>query len=293
MKRFIALALLTASVAHAATFTATGTQTPWGLYAGSGTGKLLASYPTFDACVQAAAATAAKAGAATCKPPASNVTIVAAPTCPAKPADETQSAQCPSGTVGSWTQTRSYSSTAAPTCWTAGAWSPAAAPAGACTTPASGYTWTKIGDEDDATTLTVPAGSTVRYGIRTSWIEKTISGSTFICWNGYFGGDPLVGMRKQCELRSGGAQPPSTTGSASVSWAAPTSNADGTPLLDLAGYRVLWGTASGVYTQSLTTSATTATVPNLAAGKWFFVVKAIDTSGNESAPSIEASKTIQ
>lgn len=55
------------------------------------------------------------------------------PTCTApKPADETRTEQCPSGQTGSWTQTRSYSAAAYPTCWAAGAWSPASAPAGAC-----------------------------------------------------------------------------------------------------------------------------------------------------------------
>jgi len=56
----------------------------------------------------------------------------AAPVCPAKPADETQTAQCPAGSTGSWSQTRTYSSVAAPACWTAGEWIPATAPAGAC-----------------------------------------------------------------------------------------------------------------------------------------------------------------
>src|SRR4030042_1896878 len=32
-----------------------------------------------------------------------------------------------------------------------------------------------------------------------------------------------------------------------LSWDAPTTNADGTPLTDLAGYKVYYGTASGTY----------------------------------------------
>ena len=40
--------------------------------------------------------------------------------------------QCAAPQVGSWTQTRTYSAAAYPTCWTAGAWSPATAPAGTC-----------------------------------------------------------------------------------------------------------------------------------------------------------------
>lgn len=50
-----------------------------------------------------------------------------------QPAAETRTQTCPSGTTGSWSQTRTYSAAAYPTCWTAGAWTPATAPSGACT----------------------------------------------------------------------------------------------------------------------------------------------------------------
>jgi len=55
------------------------------------------------------------------------------PACPPQPAAETQTVQCPAGTTGTWVQTRNFVSAPAPTCWTAGAWTPASAPAGACT----------------------------------------------------------------------------------------------------------------------------------------------------------------
>lgn len=63
------------------------------------------------------------------------VTLAANPVCPAKPADDAQTMQCVAPAVGSWTQTRTYASAAYPTCWATQAWTPAAAPAGACTTP--------------------------------------------------------------------------------------------------------------------------------------------------------------
>lgn len=44
------------------------------------------------------------------------------PSCPPRPADETDTQLCPSGQTGSITVVRSYSSAAFPTCWTAGAW---------------------------------------------------------------------------------------------------------------------------------------------------------------------------
>ena len=33
-----------------------------------------------------------------------------------------------------------------------------------------------------------------------------------------------------------------------LTWDAPTTNTDGTPLTDLAGYKVYWGVVSGIYT---------------------------------------------
>jgi hypothetical protein len=44
------------------------------------------------------------------------------PTCPAQPADETDTQACPSGQTGSISVRRSYVAAAAPTCWTAGPW---------------------------------------------------------------------------------------------------------------------------------------------------------------------------
>lgn len=46
----------------------------------------------------------------------------APPTCPAQPASETRTVACPSGQIGSITETRTYTSAPHPTCWTAGAW---------------------------------------------------------------------------------------------------------------------------------------------------------------------------
>ena len=84
-------------------------------------------------------------------------------------------------------------------------------------------------------------------------------------------------------------------GSATLSWDAPTTNTDGSPLTDLAGYRVRWGNASGSYTGSTTVmnaGITTYVVDNLPNGTWFFVVTAINSADVESAFSNEASKTI-
>jgi putative Ig domain-containing protein len=84
-------------------------------------------------------------------------------------------------------------------------------------------------------------------------------------------------------------------GSATVSWRAPTTRSDGSPLRNLAGYRIRHGNSSGSYPNTITISnpgVTTYVVGNLASGTHYFVLASYDTNGLESANSSPASKTI-
>ncbi len=83
-------------------------------------------------------------------------------------------------------------------------------------------------------------------------------------------------------------------GQAILSWNVPTTNTDGSPLTDLAGYKVYYGTVSGAYTQNIDVgNVTTYTVPNLTdGGAYYFAVTAYDTASIESGYSNEVSKTI-
>jgi hypothetical protein len=86
------------------------------------------------------------------------------------------------------------------------------------------------------------------------------------------------------------------TGSATLSWTPPTTNTDGSPLTNLAGYKIYWGTSQGNYTSSTTLNnagLTSYVVTNLTPGTWFFVATATNSAGVESAFSTVASKTIQ
>jgi hypothetical protein len=86
------------------------------------------------------------------------------------------------------------------------------------------------------------------------------------------------------------------TGSATVSWTPPTTNTDGSPLTNLAGYRVHWGPAAGTYTNSVTLNnagLTSYVVGNLVPGTYYFVVTALSSTGAESPFSNVASKTIR
>ena len=70
-----------------------------------------------------------------------------------------------------------------------------------------------------------------------------------------------------------------------VSWGAPTLNDDGTPLDDLAGYRIYYGTVSGQYNQEIEINSpglTSYLIENLAPGTYFLVMTSVNSAGVES-----------
>ena len=86
-----------------------------------------------------------------------------------------------------------------------------------------------------------------------------------------------------------------TTGSATLSWQPPTENADGSPLTNLAGYMIRYGTQSDALTLEVNISnpgITTAMIENLAPATWYFTVSAYTSTGVESMPSAVGSKTV-
>ena len=85
------------------------------------------------------------------------------------------------------------------------------------------------------------------------------------------------------------------SGSAALSWVAPTLRTDGTALNNLAGFRIYYGTVSGSYPNSISITNPKLggyTVEALPAGTYYFVTTAFDAYGNESAYSNPVSKTI-
>jgi hypothetical protein len=84
------------------------------------------------------------------------------------------------------------------------------------------------------------------------------------------------------------------SGSVSLSWQAPTKNEDGTPVTDLSGYKVLYGTSSKMYTHQIDVgNVTSVNISNLAPGVYYFALIAYDESGNESDPSSEIWRYIE
>lgn len=81
------------------------------------------------------------------------------------------------------------------------------------------------------------------------------------------------------------------TVSVTLAWDAPTTDARGQPLEDLAAYRLYVGTESplvrGAGSFVEVGMATTFTLEDLAPGTYFFAVSALDESGNESELSNE------
>jgi hypothetical protein len=86
------------------------------------------------------------------------------------------------------------------------------------------------------------------------------------------------------------------TGSATVTWAAPTQNTDGTSLTNLASYKVMYGTSSTSFTRTATISdpaARSTVLGSLSPATWYFKVRAVNSAGVESADSNVASKAVR
>ena len=87
----------------------------------------------------------------------------------------------------------------------------------------------------------------------------------------------------------------SGTGSATLSWTIPTTNADGSALTDLAGFRIYYGNSPDSLTQSITITTPDTTnfvISNLGTGTWYFALLAYNSLQTESPLSAIVSKTI-
>ena len=84
-------------------------------------------------------------------------------------------------------------------------------------------------------------------------------------------------------------------GSITLSWEAPTTREDGSPLTDLSGYLIRYGRMSEIYDYEIkidNPGILTYVVEDLRPGKWHFVASAYDSSGLESDLSNEAAKVV-
>jgi hypothetical protein len=85
------------------------------------------------------------------------------------------------------------------------------------------------------------------------------------------------------------------SGTATISWNAPTANTDGSPLTNLAKFRVVYGTSQTALDRSALINdpaRRSFTVGSLAAGTWYFAVRAINSSNVESSNSNLGSRRV-
>ena len=100
------------------------------------------------------------------------------------------------------------------------------------------------------------------------------------------------GPHSAVQRLSGDPGAASPGGQLTVTWSPPTRNTDGTPLKNLAGYTLLYGTASKTYSTAISIDDATATryvVRGLPQGTYYFALSAINSTGRHSVLSAEAS----
>ena len=89
--------------------------------------------------------------------------------------------------------------------------------------------------------------------------------------------------------------PEVTPGSVTLSWIAPTENENGSPLTNLAGYKIHRGIESGIYliiTDVDDSSALSYVIDGLRSTDYFFAMKSINSFGDESVFSSEIMKKV-
>ena len=84
-------------------------------------------------------------------------------------------------------------------------------------------------------------------------------------------------------------------GNVTLSWSPPTTNADGTAITDLAGYRIYYGTSAGSLDEMVVIGSSGTTrwvVDNLSPATWYFSMTSYNTAGIESARTTVVSRSV-
>ena len=94
---------------------------------------------------------------------------------------------------------------------------------------------------------------------------------------------------------TGSSSTGSSPGSVTLNWTIPTQNTDGTPLSNLAGFKLIYGQSPTDLSQAVTISNPTVATyqfTDLSPGTWYFAIVAVNTDGNESVPTNVLSQTV-
>jgi Fibronectin type III domain len=126
--------------------------------------------------------------------------------------------------------------------------------------------------------------------IRALWAPALVS----LTLAGCGGSDVAVNSIGTTANETGSEAATPVTASATLKWVAPTAHTDGSPLADLAGYNIYYGTDSSALTQTIQVANTAAlgyVISGLAKGTtWYFAVTSYTAAGVESAFSAVISK---
>ncbi len=156
-------------------------------------------------------------------------------------------------------------------------------------------------------TVIASSGSTLTYAVQNKPAWAQFSATT-----GTLSGTPSAGSATAANILvsvSNGAQSaalhafnitvqpaPVPQRTAILGWSPPTHNIDGSPLTNLAGYVVHYGTRSTALKNKISVASATATsveITSLSPGNWSFAVSAVNTANVESPISPIVGKTIQ
>jgi hypothetical protein len=160
-----------------------------------------------------------------------------------------------------------------------------------------------------APTVVAPAGAALTYAVanRPNWTQfsaatGSLSGVPSASSVGTDAGitisvsdGAMSAALPQFKIAVAAAAAPAAAGSATLRWSKPTQNTDGSPLTNLAGYVIRYGTSAAALNSQLSVGSpdsTEAEISNLTAGNWYFEVAAINTLNVESQFSAPASKAI-
>jgi hypothetical protein len=253
-----------------------------------------------------------------------STTVTVAGTPSAAPAPTVTISASPSSLTSGRSSTLSWSSTNATACSAAGAWSGTKAVSGSQGTAAlsadASYQLTCTGAGGSAThtatisvTNAIPtvnlaaSPGTVQTGANTTLTWSSSNATSCTASGGWLGSRATSGSSTTgalntttiyalaCTGAGGTANKTATVtvaavvsgSTATVSWEAPTTNTDGTPLTPLSGYTIYYGTSPSALSHSIPASATATSyeITGLAPGTWYFAVAANAKVGTKSAMS--------
>ncbi len=86
-------------------------------------------------------------------------------------------------------------------------------------------------------------------------------------------------------VKAAATSTPTTKGGVTLSWMPPAANADGSSLSNLTGYRIYYGTSSGMLIKTIqinNPSVSSYVIENLPAATYYFGVRAVTSKGTES-----------